>query len=607
MHVRLSDLPFVLALIVITLYSAHSFYLYLFPDTFEPIFSAVENVFLALFGISSTTADADAILISSRAPKGTNTTAAVEGDIDGLTMKQIRLKFHTSRLDSVTFRWPLLMYSLALFGMLVWSYWMALTTPPGYVPSPFHQRRKKSSVLSLASFFEPLPFPLSAASHDGNAVGPHNASLEQKSVPFIEKRRHVYPGVPRDAPATHIRIFSSEKPEEELQAPAEAVDSYPDEEEKDIEDEFFFNPNANAYTSLSNRFLNFCPICLTYKPPRTHHCSYCRTCVLKYDHHCPWIGQCVGFFNYKNFLLLLVYTWLITIWALSLLLAARIAHWRENQLFKHSAGKVLNPEQISEWALLSEMDAGKPFFGVYVCFCECFAFFIMSTILLKRHLFLARRNLTTIESLIKKNETLRNREDSAEEELSQEGTIDRSSCMESMQEEPGYQENLLASKRSGSIEKGGADLSCVANAYDLGLRRNLLQIFGDAKVPDRRGIPHAAEPSSFGESSCHCYEDLLEGDEFEYPNFAVRWFWRLVPIPAYAPQRLWDLNTGSATDTSRQKNEKHSIPNYGSFSAIQDFQHDKNPLLHFNITQEHLLGLRFPTRASLEREISAIV
>jgi len=52
----------------------------------------------------------------------------------------------------------------------------------------------------------------------------------------------------------------------------------------------------------------WCKWCGKYKPDRCHHCRLCRICILKMDHHCPWIYNCVGFFNYKYFFLLLVYT-----------------------------------------------------------------------------------------------------------------------------------------------------------------------------------------------------------------------------------------------------------------------------------------------------------
>jgi len=50
-----------------------------------------------------------------------------------------------------------------------------------------------------------------------------------------------------------------------------------------------------------------CKKCNRLKPPRAHHCSVCRKCVLKMDHHCPWIGNCVGFKNYRNFCLFLLF------------------------------------------------------------------------------------------------------------------------------------------------------------------------------------------------------------------------------------------------------------------------------------------------------------
>ncbi|CAK68608.1 unnamed protein product (macronuclear) [Paramecium tetraurelia] len=55
----------------------------------------------------------------------------------------------------------------------------------------------------------------------------------------------------------------------------------------------------------------FCKNCQAFKPKRCHHCRQCKTCWLKMDHHCQWLNNCIGYNNYKMFINLLGYSWLL--------------------------------------------------------------------------------------------------------------------------------------------------------------------------------------------------------------------------------------------------------------------------------------------------------
>lgn len=62
------------------------------------------------------------------------------------------------------------------------------------------------------------------------------------------------------------------------------------------------------YTRNQNDTIRFCKKCRQVKPDRSHHCSACERCILKMDHHCPWLNNCVGYTNHKQYLLLLFYS-----------------------------------------------------------------------------------------------------------------------------------------------------------------------------------------------------------------------------------------------------------------------------------------------------------
>lgn len=44
-----------------------------------------------------------------------------------------------------------------------------------------------------------------------------------------------------------------------------------------------------------------------YKPDRSHFCDPLGRNVLKMDHYCPWMNNCIGFYNYKYFVLFILY------------------------------------------------------------------------------------------------------------------------------------------------------------------------------------------------------------------------------------------------------------------------------------------------------------
>ena len=57
-------------------------------------------------------------------------------------------------------------------------------------------------------------------------------------------------------------------------------------------------------------FYIFCKHCNCIKPPRTHHCRILGKCVYNMDHYCPWMCNCIGYFNYRFFVLFLLYMFL---------------------------------------------------------------------------------------------------------------------------------------------------------------------------------------------------------------------------------------------------------------------------------------------------------
>ncbi len=60
--------------------------------------------------------------------------------------------------------------------------------------------------------------------------------------------------------------------------------------------------------------VRWCGHCNAPKPIRAHHCTAMGECILRYDHYCPWVANAIGYYNYKFFVLFVLYGWLSCVW-----------------------------------------------------------------------------------------------------------------------------------------------------------------------------------------------------------------------------------------------------------------------------------------------------
>lgn len=91
--------------------------------------------------------------------------------------------------------------------------------------------------------------------------------------------------------------------------------------------------------------IRFCEKCNLIKPDRCHHCSMCKTCVLKMDHHCPWINNCVSFTNYKFFVLFLGYTFMLCVFVGATTFPYFISFWSIPDMSPKNGNSFIDPSQ----------------------------------------------------------------------------------------------------------------------------------------------------------------------------------------------------------------------------------------------------------------------
>ena len=78
-----------------------------------------------------------------------------------------------------------------------------------------------------------------------------------------------------------------------------------------------FDPEEAA--NRRTPYKKYCRRCKSFKPKRAHHCSICERCIVKMDHHCPWVNNCVGLGNTKFFVQFLFSVFVLSVYAISLL------------------------------------------------------------------------------------------------------------------------------------------------------------------------------------------------------------------------------------------------------------------------------------------------
>ncbi|KAF9308764.1 hypothetical protein BG003_010630 [Podila horticola] len=139
------------------------------------------------------------------------------------------------------------------------------------------------------------------------------AVSKPKSRPYTHKDDHVI-DIPPDNTSTHGHRLSVDFSVSPGGLTGSILGHGSARSRVHIEDDSLQRPVATLSVCKRDGRSRWCEICKIVKPDRCHHCSECNICVLRMDHHCPWVNGCVGFGNYKQFYLFILYGSLSAVW-----------------------------------------------------------------------------------------------------------------------------------------------------------------------------------------------------------------------------------------------------------------------------------------------------
>lgn len=137
------------------------------------------------------------------------------------------------------------------------------------------------------------------------------------------------------------------------------------------------------------------------KPPRSHYDHALKELVLNMDHYCPWMANCVGYFNYRYFLNFLIYVFVAMVYAVSITfnLFLSIDNHRRHRVYTRNQEGNFDPgahiEKVVDprYADLSKEERQTISFAFLICVAVGVGVFVLMAF----HLYLACSGQTTIE------------------------------------------------------------------------------------------------------------------------------------------------------------------------------------------------------------------